>query len=370
MTELLEAENEAAALEFLHAERCTDGLPVIIPTVPRVDRMVLASGVDGDLSLGSMGPGGGAATIRAIAVNTVMAGCRPDDMPIVVAAITAMLQPEFDLGEMQGTTHSTAPLMIVNGPMRDACGVASGFGALGPGHRANASIGRAVRLCMINIGMARPGESDMALLGHGGKFTYCLAEDEESSPWEPLHTTFGYDAEESVVTIIGAEPPHSVVFQNDADDATSPARLLKSLGATLANLGSNNAHFRCGMQTVILNPEHATVLADAGMSRADVQAKLLEYSVNPHDRLAELNPIFVRPDDDGDIRAVRQAEDVVVLVAGGSGLYSHVLPSWAAGMHRNVAVHARIETDLACEIPGLTPNPLSSLSASGQGPSE
>ena len=350
---LLEAENEAAALELLHANGCTDGLPVIIPTPARVERMALASGVDAELSLGSMGPGGGAATIEAIATNAVMAGCRPDDMPIVVAALTAMLDPAFDLGEMQGTTHATAPLIIVNGPMAHACGVACGFGALGPGHRANASIGRAVRLCMINIGMARPGQSDMALLGHGGKFTFCMAEDEASSPWEPLHTTHGYAVNDSAVTVIGAEPPHSVIFQNDADDPTSPDRLLKTLGATLANLGSNNAHFRVGMQTVVLNPEHAQVLADARMSRADVQAKICEYAVNPTERIRELNPAFARSKTDVS-HAVRRAEDVLVLVGGGSGLYSHVMPSWAAGAHSNVAVHAPIITDQACEIPGLS----------------
>ncbi len=356
MRALLEAENEAAALEWLHAQRCTDGLPVIIPTPARVDRMALASGVDPDLSLGTMGPGGGAATIHAIATNAVMAGCRPDDMPIVIAALTAMLDPAFDLGEMQGTTHATAPLLIVNGPMRFGCDVASGFGALGPGHRANASIGRAVRLCMINIGMARPGESDMALLGHGGKFTFCMAENEEASPWEPLHTTFGYSADESAVTVIGAEPPHSVIFQNDADDPTSPTRLIKSVAATLANLGSNNAHFRVGMQTVVFNPEHAQVLADAGMSRSDVQEQLAAHAVNPVSRLAELNPAFVRANDEDTVAAVRKPEDVVILVAGGAGLYSHVLPSWAAGAHRNVAVHAPIITDLVCEIPGAAPS--------------
>lgn len=352
MNQLLEAENEAAALELLHANRCTDGLPVVIPTPARVERMALASGVDAELSLGSMGPGGGAATIEAIATNAVMAGCRPDDMPIVVAALTAMLEPAFDLGEMQGTTHATAPLIIVNGPMAQACGIASGFGALGPGHRANASIGRAVRLCMINIGMARPGESDMALLGHGGKFTFCMAEDEASSPWEPLHTTHGYSAADSAVTVIGAEPPHSVIFQNDADDPSSPTRLLKTIAATMANLGSNNAHFRTGMQTVVLNPEHAEVLAEAGLSREDVQRELANFAVNPTERIRELNPAFARSDSDV-TRAVRRPEDVLILVGGGSGLYSHVMPSWAAGAHGNVAVHAQIITDLACEIPGL-----------------
>ena len=186
MTEMLQAADESAALEVLHEAGMTDGLPVIIPTPERVNRMVLASGQDGDMSLGVMGPAGGVATVEKVAVAAVMAGCLPDYLPVVLAAVKAVIADEFDLAQMQSTTHCTAPLIIVNGPGRLTCGpIASGFGALGPGHRANASIGRALRLCMINIGGAKPGESDMALLGHPGKFTYCLAEDEEHSPLRP-----------------------------------------------------------------------------------------------------------------------------------------------------------------------------------------
>ena len=212
MSQYMEAVDEAAALEQLHELGCTDGLPVVIPTPERVERMVLASGQTGDMSLGVMGPALGIATMEKVAVAAVMAGCTADHMPLVVAAVQAVVDPEFDLTEMQATTHCTAPLIIVNGPARESCGgVASGFGALGPGHRANASIGRALRLCMINIGGARPGSSDMALLGHPGKFTYCLAEDEENSPFPPLHVSRGFAPDDSVVTVIGAEAPPSVV---------------------------------------------------------------------------------------------------------------------------------------------------------------
>ena len=350
---LLSAVDEAAALEWLHEQRCTDGLPVVIPTAERVDRMVLASGVDGDLSLGAMGPGGGDATITKVATNAVMAGCLPDHMPVVVAAVQAVLKPEFDLGEMQGTTHCTAPLVVVSGPARHSAQVASGFGALGPGFRANAAIGRALRLSMMNIGMARPGESDMALLGHAGKFTFCLAENEEVSPWEPVHTDWGYAAEQSAVTVVGAEPPHSVIFSNDADDPNSANRLLQSLAATMANLGSNNAHFRCGAQTVVLNPEHAEVLAKAGLSRDDIKQRLTELAVNPAKLISALNPAFAsrHSDPDASVAAVRSPDDIVLLVAGGTGLYSTVMPSWAAGPHTNAIVHQEIVIDQFCEIP-------------------
>ncbi|MCY4565194.1 MAG: hypothetical protein OXE40_12050, partial [Gammaproteobacteria bacterium] len=139
MSDLLKAVDEAAAVERLHDLRCTDGLPVIVPTEARVARMVLAGGLDRDLVLGEMGPARGAATVEKVAVAAVMAGCLPDHMTVVIAAVRAVLDPRFDLTEMQSTTHCTAPLIIVNGPARHWCGpIASGFGALGPGHRANA----------------------------------------------------------------------------------------------------------------------------------------------------------------------------------------------------------------------------------------
>lgn len=350
----LDATDEAEALEWLHQQNCTDGLPVVIPTPERVDRLVLASGLDGALSLGVMGPGGGDATVKKLAANAVMAGCLPDHMPVVIAAVQAILEPEFDLGEMQGTTHCTAPLIIVNGPARHSAQVASGFGALGPGFRANATIGRALRLAMMNIGMARPGESDMALLGHPGKFTFCLAEAEEASPWEPQHTDWGYTEDQSAVTVVGAEPPHSVIFVNDADDPGSADRLLGTLARVLANLGSNNAHFRCGAQTVVLNPEHAKVLADAGLSRSDVKRRLTALATNPGQAIAELNPAFAarRPGtENNQVPAIRDQDDIVLLVAGGTGLYSVVMPSWAAGPHTNSVVNAEVLIDQSCELP-------------------
>ncbi len=352
--ELIESADEERALEWLHAERCTDGLPVVIPTQDRVERLILATGLDGDLTLGTMGPGGGAATVAKVAANAVMAGALPEHMPVILAAVQAVLEPDFDLAEMQSTTHCTAPLVIVNGRAREWAQVASGSGALGPGHRANASIGRALRLAMINIGMARPGESDMALLGHPGKFTYCLAEAEESSPWGPQHLDQGYQIDQSAVTVVGAEPPHSVIFTNDADDPQSAERLLDTLAAVLANVGSNNAHFRGGAQTVVLNPEHANVLADAGHDRRQVKEQLAERAVNPASTLAELNPTFAGRNGTGgpsEIRAVQDPDDIVLLVAGGSGLYSAVMPSWAAGAHRNPVVHAEVVLDQACEVP-------------------
>ena len=360
MTDYLSAADEADALEDLHNRGCTDGLPVVIPTRERVARMVLASGQDGDMVLGTMGPGHGIATIEQVAVAAVMAGCLPDYMPVVVAAAKAVIDPRFDLTEMQATTHCTAPLTIVNGPARHTCGpISSGTGALGPGHRANASIGRALRLAMINIGKARPGSSDMALLGHPGKFTYCLAEDEENSPFPPLHVDLGFEADDSVVTVLGAEAPHSVLFAGDGDDPGAYKVLLDLLAMGLSNAPSNNAILTGGAATVVLNPEHSGVFQKAGLGRQEIAQELYERCFLEPELVKRLMPAFA-----GDNPSRRMAftgpEQILILQAGGSGLYSMVMPSWCAGTHTNAAVSVKVEADMFCEIPGLASQAASS----------
>lgn len=355
MSVLLEAADEAAAIEQLHELGCTDGLPVIVPIPERVERMVLAAGQDGDMVLGTMGPGQGVATIEKVAVAAVMAGCLPDHFPVVVAAVEAVLDPAFDLTEMQATTHCTAPLIVVGGPARTDCGpVACGFGALGPGHRANACIGRALRLAMINIGGGRPGSSDMALLGHPGKFSYCLGEDEAASPFPPLHSCFGLAPEDGAVTVIGAEAPHSVLFSAGGDPATDEDALLNALAAGLAGRASNNATLTGGQALVVLNPDHAGLLAGRGRSREDVQRALHERCRWTRGELRAVAPGLVPAGDDGDVRSAFTAPgDILVTVAGGSGLYSMVMPSWCAGPHRNRAVCRPVALQAFCEIPGL-----------------
>lgn len=354
MTELLSAIDEAAALESLHASGCTDGLPVIIPTADRVGKMILASGQDADMVLGTMGPGHGIATIEKVAVAAVMAGCLTDYMPVVLAAVKAVIDPIFDLTEMQATTHCTAPLVIVNGPARHSCGpIASGAGALGPGHRANASIGRALRLTMINIGKARPGSSDMALLGHPGKFTYCLAEDEENSPFPPLHVDLGFDAEDSVVTVLGAEAPHSVIYAGDGDDPDSYKALLELLAIGLANPATNNALLTGGAATVVLNPEHAAILHDAGLSRQDIAREIYERCYMTPEQLTRLSPAFAGKNPKKRM-AFKSPDQVLILMAGGSGLYSMVMPSWCAGTHANSASSVKVEAEFFCEIPAFS----------------
>lgn len=345
---LRKSPDESSALEELHQLGCTDGLPVVIPTAERVAQLVLATCLDADLVIGEMGPTLGACSVEKLATAAVMAGCTPEHMPVVLAATLAVMDPAFDLTEMQATTHCTAPLIVVNGPARRECGgVASGTGALGPGFRANASIGRALRLAMINIGGGRAGTSDMALLGHPGKFTFCLAEAEEESPFEPFHVSRGFAKHESAVTVIGAEPPHSVIGVTDADDPGTCEKLLDALAGAFANAATNNAALGGGAAVVILNPEHANALAAVGHSRRSVATAIYERAIRPSAGAAAsltgnaAKHCFASPDD------------VLVWVAGGGGLYSVVLPSWCAGPHKNRAVTKPIAIGQACEIPGL-----------------
>ena len=350
----LTAADEDSALEALHRDGCTDGLPVVLPTIARVERMVLAGGLESDLVVGEVGPNLGPATVEKIAINAVMAGCLPDSFPVVVAAVRAICDPRFDLTELQSTTHGVTPLVIVNGPARHACGpIASGFGALGPGHRANATIGRAVRLVMTNVGGARPGISDMALLGHPGKFTCCVAEHEEASPFPPLHVAGGFASSQSTVTVAGVEGPHSVISITDNPGPDAARRLLRALAGAVANPAANNAHAPNGAAVaIVLNPDHANLLAAAGYDRGGVQQAVFELAANRRDHMREVSPL-VGDGDAHDLLPALAGPDCVLLgVAGGGGLYSTVFPSWGGGPHANQPVTIEIELDQSCELPG------------------
>lgn len=356
MTALAHAQTEAQALEDLHRANLTDGLPVVIPTRERVDQMILAGGLDGDVVLGVVGPAQGAASVETVAVNAVMAGCLPEHFPVVIAAVRAICDEQFDLTEVQVTTHAVTPLLIVNGPAREACGVASGSGALGPGRRGNATIGRALRLVMMNVGGARPGVSDMALFGHPAKFTFCVAEAEESSPWLPLHVARGWRAEQSTVTAVGVEGPHSVVcspmpegYGHLAADAA-----VSLLSAAISGLGSNTTYRERGSIVVIINPAVARIITAGGYDRASLQQALVDRSVRTRAELRQLNPGMIPEGPDEDIVVRRDPESILVLVAGGEGAYALVCPSVGVGPHGNRAVTTEIEINSFCAIPRAT----------------
>lgn len=323
-----------------------DGLPVIPPTEERVAAML--GDLDPDTALGEVPPRNWGATLGNLAVNAVLAGCRPEHFPVVLAAVRAMLTPEFDLGAIQATTHPAAPLLVVHGPVARRLGVNGATGALGPGFEANAVIGRALRLILINVGGARPGEADTSTQGGPAKFTYCMAENVEQSPWPEFHTTRGFDAEQSAVTVYAGEAPHNV---NDHESAT-PERNLDIVADVLRGLGQNSwylAQDGYNDVVVVLGPEHARLAASAGMTRADVQEYLFAKARRTIAELMGGGMWGMRDwlpwmeelasDSAATLAPVRRREDILLLVAGGPGKHSAVIPGYGASRSVTVPVH-------------------------------
>ena len=339
-------------IEYCFERGWSDGLPVVPPTAERVYRMLQATTRDADEELGRMPSLLTACTVEKVAINAVMAGCKPEYLPAVLAAVEAALDPAFCLHGLLATTWFSGPMVIVNGPARKAMGMNWAGNVLGQGNRANASIGRALQLTVRNVGGGKPQETDISTFGHPGKLAMCLAEDEEQSPWEPLHVSLGHALDDSVLTVVGTEGPHSVMSVTDADDPDTVDRLIRSLAVAVGSLAANNAHFHRGTAVIALNPDHAGVFGAAGLSRADVQQRLWKASHHSRSTLRTYNPSFAgRGNDDDLFPSVRTPQDLLLLVAGGGGLYSTVFPSWGAGSHGNIAITELIDLGQACEIP-------------------
>ena len=324
--------------EWACEEGWSDGLPVLPPTRERVARILGAR--DAGHVVTTLAPLNGRATLEMIAVNAAMTGAGPEHMPVIVAALRGLAEPRFNLNAIQTTTHPCTPLLIVNGPIVRRLGINAGPNALGQGHRANAVIGRAVRLVLQNVGGARPGREDRATLGHPGKFSYCLAENEAVSPWEPLHVERGFGREESTVTVCGSEAPHNV---NDHGSTTAEG-LLQALAGSLATPASNNAYL-AGEPLVILGPEHAQTIATSGWSKADLKRALWEKARVPvrafsGENLARFvvidRPRFTGLSADAALPPFERPEDLMVIVAGGPGKHSMVVPTF--GSTRSVTV--------------------------------
>ena len=320
--------------QFVMERGWGDGLPVLPPTSERVARLL--SGWTGarDQLVATLAPRFGLATVEVIAVNAALAGAGPEHMPVIVAAVRAAADPAFNLQGVLPTTHPCTPLVIVNGPVAGRLGVNAGANALGQGHRANAVIGRALRLVLQNVAGAIPGLVDRATLGHPGKYSYCLAENEAASPWEPLHVERGFGADESCVTVCAGEAPHNV---ND-HGSTTPEGLLTALAGTASITGSNNIYL-AGEPLVILGLEHAATIAAASWSKADFKRALWErarvrlgrFSAENLARFAIIDPARFRdrsPDDD--VAIALTPEDIMVIVAGGPGKHSVIVPTFGA----------------------------------------
>jgi hypothetical protein len=330
---LVEAPEDLDAFQVWAMEQeWSDGLPVLPPTEARVTKILGRRA--GDELVATLMPLDGRATLHAIAVNAALAGAGPEHLPVIIAAVKALANPQFNLNAIQCTTHPCTPLLIVNGPIAARLGIASGPNALGNGHRANAVIGRAVRLTLQNVGGARPGREDRATLGHPGKFTYCLAENEAASPWEPLHVERGFAREQSTVTVCGSEPPHNV---ND-HGSTRGETLMAALAGTAATTGSNNIYL-AGDPLVILGPEHAQTIASSGWSKAELKQRFWDAARVPLGRFSADNIArfrlthperFESAGPETLLPWASRPEDVMVIVAGGPGKHSAIVPTFGA----------------------------------------
>ena len=322
-------------LESWFDKGVTDGLPVVPPTRERVERMLAGSTRARGELIGEVAPNYGRATAEKVAINAVMAGCRPDYLPVVLAAVEAACEPAFNLHGMSTSTHFSAPLIVVNGPIREHIGLNCSFGVFGPGYRANATIGRALRLVMINVGGAKPGETSMSTFGHPGRYTYCIGEHEEASPWPPYSAARGIAKGESAVTVFAGEAPHGI-----SDHASRTARSLAgSLGWSMSGLW-NIKHFPLYSHTMlVVGPEHARTFADDGWTRDDLRRHLFETVRAPYRTLipdAEngegTNLRFARggePDPDELIPKFPSVDEIHVVVAGGTaGRFSMAIPGW------------------------------------------
>ncbi len=317
------ADSLDSILDFYESRHWTDGLPIVPPTPERVEAMIHGAGRPGSEVVAVLPPGNGAATIEKVAINAVMAGCRPAYMPVVLAAVEALADPAFNLKAVQTTTNPVAPLLIVNGPVRGALTFNAGYGCFGPGCRANATVGRALRLILINIGGGVPGEGDMAVAGHPGKYTFCVAENEEESPWAPLHAERGLPRDASAVTVVGVSG-----FINTLQASAA------AFAEALTFVGSNDYRFG-GSSVIALNPAQARALAADGLDKLAVkreiygssQKRVRDFSrawLEGRDDLSSLDDL------DAPVPIARRPEDLIVIVAGaaGAGNHSLALPSF------------------------------------------
>ncbi|MBI2907232.1 MAG: hypothetical protein HYX92_06205 [Chloroflexi bacterium] len=325
------AEDDLDAVNALAMEQgWGDGLPIVPPTVDRVQKMMATVGRAPDELVALVLPKRGRATIEKIAANAVMAGCLPSYFPVVVAAVEAMTDPDFSLFRVNSTTNSVAVMVIVNGPIRHEIGINSGPGVFGPGWRANATIGRAVRLVQLNIGGSVPGAVSKSTQGQPGRYTMCVGENEERSPWEPLHVERGCQPGESAVTVF---PPMSTI--NVSDVSHTDARTIIEHMTSLVDCSSTHTlKYSSGDILWMLNPDHARIMADAGMSKQDVKQALWEASsrIQLSRFVPDIQQKLIKEGrvTDGTIRLAPGPDYFMVMVAGGDGgLHATLLPAFA-----------------------------------------
>ena len=332
----VECEDDFDAVNALMRSRgWSDGLPLIPPTAARVERMLAYCDRPWDQPVAKMAPRYGEATPLRLAANAVMAGCRPEYFLLLVLAIEAMCEESFNLYAIQATTHLCALLVIVNGPVVKELDINSGHNAFGPGWQSNATIGRAIRLALVNIGGAIPGSGDMSTFGAPSKFSYLAAENEAASPWEPLHVERGLPREASAVTVIGAECPRNV---NDHESITAEG-ILTTIAGTLVGTGTNDIYYEA-QPLIVMGPEHARTVADGGYSKADAKRYIQERAHLPLGRFSKENierrmritwkEKYATAGMDAPVYMVQKPEDILIAVIGGAGKHSAVIQTFGA----------------------------------------
>lgn len=331
-TERIDVPDSVRAINDLFHERgWTDGLPIIPPTEDAVSEMLrYTDRLPGD-AIGELPPRGAPATLELLAINCVMAGCRPEYFPVVVTAIEAALEEKYNLYGRQTTTNPAAHLVLINGPIRKELDVNCAGQCFGPGWRANATIGRAVRLILRNVGGAIPQVTDMSTHGMPSRYTYCVGENEEESPWEPLHVELGHAPGTSTVTIFPGQCP----VNSFEHVAKTPQRYLGTIASTMAHLGTNGI-YRPGENMIVFAPEGAKFIASFGWSKKDVKLALFEYArqkvKDARDRggwfhATEPKVWIDIADDEATMPVVKSPQSIFIVVAGGPGRHNLVIPT-------------------------------------------
>jgi hypothetical protein len=334
---LLAPADPALLQAWFFERQASDGFPIIAPTPEAVARMVEGAARPAQDLVGIVPPRNGVATIEQIAVNAVMAGCRPQHMPVLISAVAAMLEPRFNLASIQATTHPVAPLLVVHGPIAKQLNMNAGAGAFGPSSMSNAVLGRAIRLILWNLGGALAGTVDRSTQGSPSKYSFCIAENIEASPWGSFITDRGLSDATSAVTVFGGEPPHNI---NDHEHGDAEG-ILRIAADVLRTLGTNTWFIAWHGQKelmLILGPEHAASVASSGWSRQQVREYLFHAISRRRDELVlggmygmrDWPPELNAMPSNALIPAVPSPDSILVLVAGGAGKHSAALPSFGA----------------------------------------
>jgi hypothetical protein len=325
-----QAEDDLEAINRLYQERnWGDGLPIIPPTAERVQRMLAGTHLARHDVVARLAPAFGAATTERIAINAVMAGCEPRTMPVLIAAVQGLADAEFNLQAIQATTNPVAIWVIVSGPLADTLGFNSGWNCLGEGNAANATVGRAVRLLLRNVGGALPGQMDRATQGQPGRYTMCCAENEARSPWPALRAEYGFGADDSTVTVVGIEGTMNMNTHSKQVD-----ELLRVFAETMVHPPSNE-YVHGGEPWLMISPEHADICMRGGFGKEQVRQRLWELTKMPARDMAERDLYRARASrrkELGEIQAdtllpiSHDPKDIRIMVAGGPGTHSVYIP--------------------------------------------